>query len=165
MNRYKIKMRNAISGKDSVDVIHADDQAMLRKSLEEMGFALVEILEEASITLEVGPPPNLNGIEELGIGIDERAVAQAQIQPQIPQPGQPMQPMAPVVQLPPPVEVEFVDNGISYRIINGVAYKKDWVELDPREYKFVRKETKKEIKNEDVLIYKRDWVKVVEDTK
>ncbi len=163
MIRYKIKMKNKASGKDCVDVVCADNQEMLKSSVEEMGFTVLGILEESPINLNPTPAPNLAGLEDLGIGIDERAVQQQQLQP-TPQPQ--MQPqMQPVsqVQQAPVAEVEFVDNGVAYRIINGEPYKKDWVEHDPTEYKFVRKESKKEIKNSDVLIYKLDWVPVTED--
>lgn len=172
MNRYKIEMVNKSSGKKSVDVIHADDEAMLTKSVEEMGFGIGKILEVVPIQLNATPPPNLDGLADLGVEIDEAALARQQAQQEFQQSQQLHQPhqmppgqynqSIPAPQAPVNPVIEFVDNGISYRVEHGTVYKKDWVEVDPKEFKVVKKESKKPVT--DYLVYKLDWV-VHEDKK
>jgi hypothetical protein len=174
MNKYKVKLKNVKSGSESVTFEHADSKEMLAALCEQRGLAILEILEEEPIEIAM-TPPNLQNLEGLAdFVVDEQAMAAAQrahqaaqaqnphVAPaQTPVPRGPAFPQPPhqqSPQVPPQNVIEFVDNGVAYKIENGIVYKKDWVEVDPSEFKVMMKEKKKEFSQDSILIFRKDWV-------
>jgi len=161
MKKFKVKIKNLESQNTSVEIVPAENEEQLKQILEQQKLVVLEIIQAEEMALNI-PQPDVSKLKDLNIGIDETFVAQVQAQknsvPQSPQS---------IAQPPPPPPpqpkiIEFVDNGISYKIENNIVYKKDWVEVDPNKFRIIRKESKKEIKPLDILVYTQEWVELSE---
>jgi len=73
------------------------------------------------------------------------------------------QPINPIISK----DIFFETNGIKFKIVNGVVFRKDWIAVtDKQDYKIVKQVNAKSnsvrevIMTDDVIIYRNDWVEV-----
>lgn len=122
MPQYKVKVyhdpTNLKTSAISVEEIHAPNPESVVESFKIMGqhAEIIEILGSTQPDMQVNKP----------IGIPPSN--QNTIIPQQHIPGTPSS---------QPAIVTFTHNGIQYKVENGIAYKKDWVDVEDEDYRII----------------------------
>ena len=135
--KFKIKqfLKAATDDRYTIEEVTANNLPELTTMMDVMGYR-VEVLEQE------GTPNSIDAVQQ-AVKADQDRIAQT----------------SPTLQ-PPTKEFKFSDNGVEYKIMGGVVFKKDWVTLDTIKGEYRLKEKKSGCKIEDAIVEVKDWVEV-----
>ena len=185
-NKYKVTIREPNSGAETSQTVTASNEMELQEMFRPLQMEIIncELLETTEETIEKRDDDDNSGTHlvnsnvrkaetpmNIPMGVEGFDTATEETMPYqppatvVPQQGY-QQPNYPQTQYTTsaPLKPRIIKQGnLRLKILGDKIYTEEWVECDMKGFKIMSKDTGKQIKTDSLVVYKKDWVEIIDE--